>query len=511
MILSDLKEGNRIIMEKDTAVQYWLFQSSPKVFRLRDALRYEALETFAVKTHRDKIKQDDRVILWQSGPEAGCYALATVREAPRKRPVSPVERPYFLEEPEEGLRVPIAIDYNLWYKPITTELLPDTPAIKDLNAGLPGTNFRASAAQYKQLVNCVEQLDLLQEPEVPYGEAGGSTHPLNLILYGPPGTGKTYQTLNHALSIIENRTLAELDLEDRRELHRRFLNYTNRGRVAMVTFHPSFAYEDFVEGLKPVMRDEKVEYEIQAGIFKRICRDARRSMQEEPPDSWRKYVLIIDEINRGNLAGIFGELITLIEPDKRYGRREALQVWLPYSKTPFSIPPNLYIIGTMNTTDRSAELIDAALRRRFAFREIQPDPKLIPRLVRKPIAAGVDLQRLLATINERIALLLGDDFRIGHGYFQDVSTLDDLRELFGQRIIPLLQDYFYNDLGKVGLVLGKEFVRPAPPPDMATVFADFDYPYTPDLTERRQYVLRRVEELEEKDFIRIYDPSYQGG
>lgn len=492
-------------MEKRAELQYWLFQAHPSVFRLRDALRYEALETFAVKAHRDRIKPGDKVILWQAGPDAGCYGLATVVSGVEERPPAEPELVYFREAPYSDLRVRLRVDYNLWYKPVTRELLPDVPPFQALNAGVPGTNFKATAEQYRQLVDQVEQLDLLCEPEVPYIVKERVDHPLNLILYGPPGTGKTYLTMHHALGIIENRSIAELSLEEESVLRRRFNEYLEGGQVVMVTFHPSFSYEDFVEGIKPASTEGQLEYLVAPGIFKTIC---ERATEEEQPN--KRYVVIIDEINRGNMAGIFGELITLLEPNKRVGKEEALQVVLPYSKTPFSIPDNLYLIGTMNSTDRSTEMMDAALRRRFAFRELRPDPALIPRLAGGPIAAGVDLPRLLSKINERIALLLDADYCIGHGYFQGVQTLDDLRRLFDERLLPLLQDYFYNDLGKIGLVLGGDFVLPLPLAELPGAFADFEYPFAADTGERQQFELRRAAQLDEPAFIRIYDPGYEG-
>ena len=183
----------------------------------------------------------------------------------------------------------------------------------------------------------------------------------------------------------------------------------------------------------------------------------------------KNHVLIIDEINRGNVSSIFGELITLLEENKRKGNPEQLEVVLPYSKEVFSIPNNLYIIGTMNTADRSVEALDTALRRRFSFTEMLPKADLL----RDNKIEGINLETLLNTINSRIEILLDTDHTIGHSYFMTVKTLDDLKLVFKDKVIPLLQEYFYGDFGKIGLVLGSGFVRPKQ--KQRDPFADFDY------------------------------------
>jgi 5-methylcytosine-specific restriction protein B len=174
------------------------------------------------------------------------------------------------------------------------------------------------------------------------------------------------------------------------------------------------------------------------------------------------YVLIIDEINRGNIAQIFGELITLIEDDKRIGCKEALEVMLPYSKERFGVPPNLYIIGTMNTADRSVEALDTALRRRFSFQFMPPMIEEIPEN-----AERISLRKVVQAINERLTYLLDADHQIGHSYFMDATTEEAVRSVFKNKIIPLLKEYFYNDYGKIRLVLGDHFVRPSSKPRFA--------------------------------------------
>ncbi len=633
-------------MKKNT-VNYWLFQNNPKKFRLREALQKEALKTFPVKTHKSKIKKGDKVIIWETGSDAGCYALATVTSSVEEDMVETQELPFYEENPKMDKRVHLNIDYNLWSKPITKDFISLSKSFDKFYGGLSGTNYKATEEQFEEIINLVERADILAEPSIAYDPQTSLDHPLNLILYGAPGTGKTFRIINYALSIIENRTLEELSLEPRQALRKRFNEYMEEGWIQFVTFHPSFAYEDFVEGIKPMTHEGKVLYEVEDGVFKYISLMAKRHLVEvllslipvqevnvdydalfssfllylesddfnsfvsrtgkrmllqkvarngnltvrpensflaytiskaklkklyksfgsiddikhtqndinlligavntraywsvfnelkkfEPafvqammenqeeiqiPDEGmdayelsnlsevaksqsRRFVLIIDEINRGNIASIFGDLITLIEENKREGQTEALKLVLPYSKTYFCVPPNLHIIGTMNTADRSVESLDAALRRRFTFVESKPQPELL----QNASVSGVDLGRMLSTINQRISILLDDDHAIGHSYFLEVETLAELKSVFSNKILPLLQEYFYGDFGKIGLVLGKEFLKEEK--FSSDVFADFEYEYMHELTDKKVYQIKDVEELEAVAFIRIYEKDY---
>ena len=230
------------------------------------------------------------------------------------------------------------------------------------------------------------------------------------------------------------------------------VNGVELGFVKLITFHQSYSYEEFIEGIRPSLNSNNGElnYELVSGIFKQLSDKA-----EKDPDN--NFVLIIDEINRGNISKIFGELITLIEDTKRISiknMKQGLKVELPYSKNLFGVPDNLYIIGTMNTADRSITNIDTALRRRFVFEEFPPihDHPLIRKV---PINDNeIDLQNLLKIINVRIEYLLDKDHQIGHSYFINITTWDELCDKFRNNIIPLLQEYFYNDWEKIRLVLG---------------------------------------------------------
>jgi len=213
------------------------------------------------------------------------------------------------------------------------------------------------------------------------------------------------------------------------------------------------------------------------------------------------FVMIIDEINRGNVSSIFGELITLIEEDKRKEAKEALEVTLPYSKEKFSVPSNLYIIGTMNTADRSVEALDTALRRRFSFVEMPSKPSLIETegQCQNGILDDIDLVELLSVINKRIEKLIDKDHMIGHSYFLSVKKLDDLKLVFHNKIIPLLQEYFFGDYGKIGLVIGSGFIKQEED-NNDEFFADFDYEID-SLIEKPIYNIVDINELSNDEFI----------
>ncbi|ELI0055734.1 AAA family ATPase, partial [Campylobacter jejuni] len=411
---------------------------------------------------------------------------------------------------------------------------------------------------------------------------------LNQILYGPPGTGKTYHTIDKALEILGE------NLESRDEKKAKFDEYVKNGQIVFTTFHQSYGYEEFVEGIKPSLNSDEnsqINYKVKDGIFKELCKKAlenrddiesfnfyindlkektkedannpekyfqlpntKYSIQYRGGKTFRikfddmsknhkdypvsidnieklyktsnideiynsayvkailnylksqglkdykekdekinlPYIIIIDEINRGNVSKIFGELITLIEPSKRLGNEEALELTLPYSGEKFGVPKNVYIIGTMNTADRSITSLDTALRRRFEFVEMMPDPDLLKNVfickdVENPNEdedyLGDDaktegyaeiLQNILISINKRIEFLLDREKTIGHAFFMSeavkfnknnwikpdeyeedwyVLSISKLKKVFQNKIIPLLQEYFYNDYALINEVL----------------------------------------------------------
>ena len=274
----------------------------------------------------------------------------------------------------------------------------------------------------------------------------------NFILYGPPGTGKTYNSAIYAVAICDGKPRGERG--DYSAVMKRYHELKEEGRIAFTTFHPSYSYEEFIEGIKPVMGQNKnqMEYRVEPGIFKKFCERAKTGMRGMVP-----YVFIIDEINRGDLSKIFGELITLIETAKRAGKKEAVSAILPYSGTEFFVPGNVYLIGTMNTADRSIALMDTALRRRFQFVEMMPDVQVLKKLGADRVG-DLDVAAILEKINERLTFLYDREHTIGHGFFTGLrgerATLSRLQSIFELSILPLLQEYFYDDYQKIQLVLG---------------------------------------------------------
>lgn len=385
--------------------------------------------------------------------------------------------------------------------------------------------------------------------------------PLNSILYGPPGTGKTFNTVKLAVDAVDPYFAQKVENDqDLRATYKEYYEELKQdGQIRFLTFHQSFGYEEFVEGLKASSDNGSISYDVEDGVFKQIVTEATKyrtfqeSMTQQSFDScWeafcaelaesefvevpmskvsfkvidfndkriffekqggskdhtlsintlraifngereyksglgvyyrplvsylkglvsptelnnierKNFVLIIDEINRGNISKIFGELITLIEPSKRLGKNEKLDTVLPYSGDVFAVPDNLYIIGTMNTADRSLAMMDTALRRRFDFIEMMPQPELF----RGKKVKDIDLEQLLETMNKRIEVLYDREHTLGHAFFIPVldalnvggdnaqnNAFCELKNTFKNKIIPLLEEYFFEDWNKIRLVLG---------------------------------------------------------
>lgn len=515
------------------------------------------------------------------------------------------------------------------------------------------------------LADVLNQNNIIQHKHNGYKNKNNQSIPkLNQILYGPPGTGKTYHTIDKALEILGE------NLESRDEKKAKFDEYVKNGQIVFTTFHQSYGYEEFVEGIKPIMDSEKgnskeIEYKIKDGVFKELCENALnkerkindlivnnkinnvwkvslgekarkdtenlqkycfdnnqirigwndtigidnnssinnfRSIQigdlvcildtvktikavgvvksevkyskneefekeysfnSEEYQTYREvewilkdkiidiyklndntnltlqtvyrlwrisvndlleevknqkeeskitkietigdntnknFIIIIDEINRGNVSKIFGELITLIEPSKRIGESEELKVTLPYSGKKFGVPKNVYILGTMNTADRSITSLDTALRRRFEFIEMMPDPSVLSDNYK-----DVNLQELLKAINTRIEYLLDREKTIGHAFFIGVKNLEDLKKVFQNKIIPLLQEYFYNDYALINAVLNDNGILEK---------QDINSNYLKSITEfiesdRVIYKFSDSKDWKEETFIKIYENDKQ--
>jgi 5-methylcytosine-specific restriction protein B len=273
-----------------------------------------------------------------------------------------------------------------------------------------------------------------------------------VILYGPPGTGKTYWAERAAKEIAAlhafGRAYDGLSPEQRQDV------WAPRGGglVRICTFHPSYGYEDFLEGHRPETVEGQLTFELRNGLFKRLCQDAQRQ-------SDRRYYLIIDEINRGDVPRIFGELLTVLEWSKR-----SWPIILPLSGQSFSVPANVYLIGTMNTADRSIALLDTALRRRFAFIELMPDSTTLGGAV----VGGIPLGPWLDSLNRRIRETIGRDARnlqLGHSYLLrdgvPLPTLSALRRVLAEDVLPLLEEYCYDDWEKLQSILGRGLIDAA--------------------------------------------------
>jgi 5-methylcytosine-specific restriction enzyme B len=272
-----------------------------------------------------------------------------------------------------------------------------------------------------------------------------------VILYGPPGTGKTYWAEHAAKELAArtcfNRTFDGLTNEQKTKIQGD--GNTSRGNVRICCFHPAYGYEDFLEGLRPEATSSHMQFVPRPGIFKQLCRDASAAPHE-------KFYLIIDELNRGDVPRIFGELLTILEKDKRHK-----PILLPLTQEPFWVPSNVFILGTMNTAGRSIALLDTALRRRFGFIELMPDSEPL----NKAETGGIPLGPWLDALNSRIRQYVGRDARnlqIGHAYLmekgQPIADFTTLARIVQDDILPLLEEYCYEDYGRLEQILGSGLV-----------------------------------------------------
>lgn len=276
-------------------------------------------------------------------------------------------------------------------------------------------------------------LEITREPRT------NKIHPINFIVYGAPGTGKTYSMVEYALAIVDNITVEAFreTNPNRKSNVARYKELVKAGQIVFTTFHQNYGYEEFIQGLRPDKDSETMAFKTVDGVFKII---ADRALNDT---EGKNYIIIIDEINRANISKVFGELITLIEEDKRWGELNETSATLQ-SGDPFAVPNNLYIVGTMNSADKSISLIDAALRRRFDFIEQKPDSSLVTDTV---------LKTVLETINlSLVEELDSTDLLVGHSYFMN-KTQSDLCNILNNNIIPLLYEYFYDNRKKVASIL----------------------------------------------------------
>jgi MoxR-like ATPase len=421
--------------EEPASSGVWVFQANPSIYDIDHALSEVAELTWVVRQSVKEVKQGDRVYLWRSGADAGVVATATVKTDPELLPGDAADpyilKPETLTKPET--RVVLRIDSVLPTVIRRSDLLEhavlkDLGVIKFANA----TNFKVTSEQDQALQTLVfgfrvpplsaEIEDRVHLPRPWLQDALDLlTEKGQIVFYGPPGTGKTFV----ALALAEEVT-------------------REGGDFRIVQFHPSYSYEDFVGGFRPVEDDAAhgVRYQRTSGPLRELAAAAAR-------DPGHPYVLIVDEINRGNIPKIFGELLFLLEYRQKAVR---LQYW---PEEQFSLPRNLFLIGTMNTADRSIALVDAALRRRFYFVPFIPTAPPVNAVLDKWLQKhghAEEAARLLDLLNEEIQQ---DDVSIGPSYFMtDPEAGPDLERIWARAIMPLLEEYYYAtswDPDKFGL------------------------------------------------------------
>jgi 5-methylcytosine-specific restriction protein B len=506
--------------------KYWIFQGNPTVFDFETAIRNSLLEDWTVSAHKDKIKIGDKVILWISGKNSGCYSLAEITSEPHII-LNSKDSHLWKTQDANPLKSGIRITHNLIDNPLLWNKIKDTKGLEELKVGNQGTNFSATKKEFNTILSLISK-----ETEV---KTKVNMHAKNIILYGPPGTGKTYNSIDKSVEIAASD---RYNLTSHKTNKVIFDDLRKDGQIEFVTFHQNYSYEDFVVGISPDVTSGTLRFDKREGIFKQLAERAKQNwlsatnkkevsidfnfvfntyfsklIEEEvkeveipmkskgykfkvtsididegrikftkqsggtghdllvknlkaiyeggldygveglgvyynplvehlkefattlqPQNSEDKqlknFVLVIDEINRANISKVFGELITLLEDDKRLGEENEIKITLPNGEKEFGVPPNLYIIGTMNTADKSIALIDIALRRRFEFIGYYPDYEYL----------NDDQATLLKKINETIFKeKKSADYLIGHAYFMKGQTIETVLQ---NKVVPLLMEYF---------------------------------------------------------------------
>jgi 5-methylcytosine-specific restriction enzyme B len=398
------------------------------------------------RTSSKKPKVKDRVYLLRTGLEPrGIIARGKVVKPPYidahwdEAKAQSGKTTYFIDVEFEDIRDPAQDAF------VPVDLLASKIAGQDWSPQSSGIVIKPRAV--RALDRLWEDTEAAQQAEELYATTTGSSAMAeNLILYGPPGTGKTYSSAAEAV-----RLCGEQVPTDRNALMDVYQHLLEAERIEFVTFHQSMSYEDFVEGRQPTTGSEDEDGAVSTGFRLETIPGTFRRIAERAQANKEPFVIIIDEINRANISKVFGELITLLEPDKRLGQLNQIKVRLPYSNKKFGVPSNLHILGTMNTADRSIALLDTALRRRFTFRELMPNPTVLDKAAK---LTGINLPLLLVTINDRIEYLYDREHQIGHAYFTGCATPADVDEVMRHKVIPLLAEYFFEDWAKIAAVLG---------------------------------------------------------
>lgn len=438
----------------------WIFQGNPKFYRIREYVAENDVITWGIRQSQKQIKEGDKVYIWESGADAGIVACGTILCNPESRE-NILDDPYSLVEGKVGatLSVDIEIEQRFLNQEIPRSVLKEDARMQKLEVlTYPGaTNFHVKKAEdtviksiidgtYKNVPIPILPEDI-EEDEIGSGNAFDSVYTRedflaevfmeeetldtissllkrkkNIILQGAPGVGKTFAAKRIAYVLMGEQ---------------------NESRIQMVQFHQSYSYEDFVMGYKP----NGTGFELEYGPFYKFCEKAKDDLGND-------YYFIIDEINRGNMSKIFGELLILIEADKR---KSKCSVFMPYSKEMFYVPANVHIIGMMNTADRSLAMIDYALRRRFSFVELNPSFDSEGFLKVIEIAANPRFTKLVTVIDSLNKYIckdeLGSGFQIGHSYLCIKEAVDDhwVEEVIKYDILPLLSEYWFDEEAKYHL------------------------------------------------------------